>query len=229
MTSDHLILALDVPTKEEALKWVDRMTGRIGTFKVGLQLFTACGPDLVREVKARGGRIFLDLKLHDIPNTVSKAIESVGPLGLSFLTIHTLGGRAMMEAAVKSAAQFPGLNILGVTILTHHSEQELSELGFDHSVPGQVMLLARLAKSSGLNGLVCSPLEVPLIRRELKEICLVTPGVRLGGVGSVSGDDQTRVMTPQEAIAAGSTHLVLGRPILQAENPEQVVDSLLAS
>lgn len=228
LTPDNLILALDVESGEEALRWVDRLQSRIGTFKVGLQLFTACGPGLVKEIRARGGQVFLDLKLHDIPNTVAKAVESVGVLDLRFLTIHTLGGRQMMAEAVKAGAQFPQMKVLGVTILTSHTSEDMGELGFNHSIPGQVAHLSRLAYQSGLRGLVCSPLEVPLIRREMKkftDLVLVTPGVRPAGSPP---DDQARVTTPEEAIDAGSNHVVLGRPVLKAERPEEVLDRILS-
>jgi len=228
LTPDNLILALDVESGAEALRWVDRLQSRIGTFKIGLQLFTACGPDFVKEVRNRGAQVFLDLKLHDIPNTVAKAVESVGKLDLRFLTIHTLGGRQMMAEAAKAAQQFPQTRILGVTVLTSHTNEDLGELGFDHTVPGQVAHLARLAYDSGLRGLVCSPLEVSLIRREIRkfeDLILVTPGVRPAGSPL---DDQARVTTPEEAIEAGSNHVVLGRPILKAEKPEEVLDRILA-
>jgi orotidine-5'-phosphate decarboxylase len=227
LTPDNLILALDVESGEEALRWVDRLQSRIGTFKVGLQLFTARGPDLVREIRNRGGQVFLDLKLHDIPNTVAKSVESVGKLDLRFLTIHTLGGRQMMAEAAKAAAAFPQTRVLGVTILTSHTNEDLGELGFNHTVPGQVAHLARLAYASGLRGLVCSPLEVPIIRREMKkyeDLVLVTPGVRPEGSPL---DDQARVTTPEEAIGSGSNYVVLGRPVLKAERPEEVLDRIL--
>lgn len=226
MTPDNLILALDVPSDQEALQWVDRLHGKVGYFKIGLQLFTAYGPNLVREVRQRGGRVFLDLKLHDIPHTVAKAVESAGPLDLSFLTLHALGGRTMLVEAAQAASAFPGLQLLAVTVLTSLSDGELDELGFDHSTFGQVALLSRLARDSGIRGLVCSPLEVAIIRREIPDAILVTPGVRPAGSPS---DDQTRIATPQEALASGSSHVVIGRPILKAPDPEALVASLLAS
>jgi orotidine-5'-phosphate decarboxylase len=228
MTPDQLILALDVHDPQEALRWVDRFQGRIGTFKVGLQLFSSHGPDFVREMRRKKAEVFLDLKLHDIPNTVAKSIEALCQLDVRFLTIHTSGGKAMMEAAVAASAPFPQTTLLGVTVLTHLTDDDLSDLGFDHSSSGQVLHLARYAKSSGMKGLVCSPLEVPLLRRELKiaEMTLVTPGVR--PLGSET-NDQSRIATPQQSLADGSTHVVIGRPVLQAKNPDQVVDDLLSS
>jgi orotidine-5'-phosphate decarboxylase len=228
MTPDQLILALDVHDPKEALAWVERFQGRIGTFKVGLQLFTGHGPELVREIRRRKAEVFLDLKLHDIPNTVAKSIEAVCQLDVRFLTIHTSGGRAMMESAVAAAAAFPQTTLLGVTVLTNLTDDDLRELGFDHSSSGQVFHLARYAKTCGMKGLVCSPLEVPLLRRELKaqDMILVTPGVRPPGSET---NDQSRIATPQQSIADGSTHVVIGRPVLNAADPDKVVDELLAS
>lgn len=228
MTPDQLILALDVHDPQAALNWVDRFQGRIKTFKVGLQLFTGHGPELVKAIRRKNVEVFLDLKLHDIPNTVAKSIESLCQLDLRFLTIHTSGGRAMMEAAAQAASSFPQTTVLGVTVLTHLADEDLRELGFDHSSSGQVCHLARLAKNCGLKGLVCSPLEVPLLRRELKpqDMVLVTPGVR--PVGSET-NDQTRIATPAQALADGSTHVVIGRPVLNATDPDQVINDLLSS
>jgi len=226
MTPDQLILALDMHDPQEALRWVDRCQGRIGTFKVGLQLFTGHGPELVKEIRKKKAEVFLDLKLHDIPNTVVKSIEAVCQLDIRFLTIHTSGGRDMMEAAVQAAARFPQTTLLGVTVLTNLTSDDLRELGVDHSSSGQVLHLARLAKSCGMKGLVCSPLEVAYLRRELtaEKMVLVTPGVR--PVGS-EANDQARIATPQQAIADGSTHVVIGRPVLNADDPDQVINELL--
>ncbi|MEM9399167.1 MAG: orotidine-5'-phosphate decarboxylase [Verrucomicrobiota bacterium] len=227
MTSDNLILALDLDNPQTALEWVNRLNSKIGYFKVGLQLFTLGGPELIKEIRHTGAKVFLDLKFHDIPNTVGRAIESVCQLDIHFLTIHTLGGKAMMLEAVKAASAFPQTQLLGVTVLTHHDESELTDIGFDHTPQGQVLHLARLAKSSGISGLVCSPLEVPLLRDEFGEhFTLVTPGVRPAGADL---DDQTRVTTPEEALKNGSHHIVIGRPIMKAKNPEAVVDQLLAN
>ncbi|MFQ3671558.1 MAG: orotidine-5'-phosphate decarboxylase [Verrucomicrobiia bacterium] len=224
MKRDELILALDVPSDREALGWVDRLAGQVGYFKVGLQLFTAYGPELVREVRARGGRVFLDLKLHDIPNTVAKAVEAAGPLGVSFLTLHASGGRAMLREAAEAAAGYSGLRLLAVTVLTSLTEGDLDELGFDHSALGLAAHLGRLAAEAGVTGLVCSPREVEVLRRELPESVLVTPGVRPPGA---EVDDQARVATPEAALAAGASHVVMGRPILRAPDPEGLVRELL--
>jgi orotidine-5'-phosphate decarboxylase len=226
MRPDNLILALDVSDPDEALAWVRRFHDRIGYFKIGLQLFTAQGPDFVRAVRRTGARVFLDLKLHDIPNTVARAVEAVCRLDIQFLTIHTLGGKAMMAAALAAAAPTPQTTLLGITVLTSHDNDDLDDLGFDHSTSGQALLLARLAQRSGLRGLVCSPQEVALLRRELgPEFCLVTPGVRPAGAAL---DDQSRVATPGEAIASGSSHIVVGRPITAAADPAAAVASILA-
>jgi len=227
MHSDQLILALDMPDDREALSWVDRFSGRIGYFKVGLQLFTAYGPPLVREIRQRGAKVFLDLKLHDIPNTVAKAVESVCQLDIQMLTLHTLGGRSMMEAAVRAASGHPQTTLLGVTVLTHLDDDDLRVLGFDHSASGQVLHLARLAKEAGLCGLVCSPQEVRHLRQQLgADLILVTPGVRPEGSAA---DDQSRIATPAEAILNGSNHVVIGRPILKASDPSAMIDSILGA
>lgn len=221
---DNLILALDVDEPEEALRWVKRMKGRMGIFKIGLQLFTREGPDIVRRVRDEGADVFLDLKLHDIPNTVAKAVTSCGALGVRFLTVHAMGGADMLRAAADAAA--PGMTILGVTVLTSHTEEDIKELGFDHSIAGEVSLLGRMGKGSGIRGFVCSPHEITILRTDLGPgITLVTPGVRPAGGPK---DDQSRVMTPQEALSLGSSHVVLGRPILRAENPEAVADEILS-
>ena len=227
MKPDNLILALDVYNAQQAFSWVDRFSDRIGYFKIGLQLFTSHGPELVREMRQRGAKVFLDLKLHDIPNTVAKAVESVCQLDIHFLTVHTLGGKSMMQAAVEAATAYQQTTLLGVTVLTHLDDDDLREMGFDHSTSGQVLTLSRLARDSGLHGLVCSPQEVALLRKEMgPEFCLVTPGVR--PVGSAS-DDQSRIATPQEAIRSGASHVVIGRPVLNAPDPDKVINDLLNS
>ncbi len=221
----HLILALDLDNPQEALDWARRLGPRIGCYKVGLQLFSNGGPDVVRRLHDSGVDVFLDLKLHDIPNTVSKATAALAGLGVKFLTIHTLGGRDMMRAAAEASGG--RTTLLGVTILTSLSDTDVGELGFDHSASGEAMHLARLALNSGLSGLVCSPLEVPLIRRQMGDgPVLVTPGVRPEGSGH---DDQSRTATPADALRDGASHLVVGRPILAATDPVAVVDSLLAT
>jgi orotidine-5'-phosphate decarboxylase len=224
---EQIILALDLDSPDEALRWADRFGPRIGCYKVGLQLFSRSGPSLVRQLRQRQARVFLDLKLHDIPNTVAKAIAALIDLDVQFLTIHTLGGPSMIEAALRAAAPAPQTTLLGVTILTSLGDEEISALGFDHTASGQAVHLARLGVQYGLRGLVCSPLEVPLLRRQLDpDIKLITPGIRPAGADA---DDQTRTASPRRALDEGATHLVIGRPILAAPDPEAALAAILAA
>lgn len=222
-----LILALDVPTREEAAPILRQLRGNLRWVKLGLQMFTAYGPNYVREVADMGFDIFLDLKLHDIPNTVAKAVESLGPLPIKMLTLHTSGGGEMMRAAAAAQQKTnPNLLLLGVTVLTSTDAAGLNEIGVTASPADQVARLGRLATDSGLRGLVCSPLEVELLRRMLPASTqLVTPGIRPAGddVG-----DQKRIMTPAEAARAGSSYIVVGRPILKAANPAEAARAILA-
>ena len=223
-----LILALDVPTREAAAPVLRQLRGELHWVKIGLQLFTAYGPDFVREVAGLGFDVFLDLKLHDIPNTVAKAVESLAPLPIRMLTLHTAGGGEMLRAARAAQQQHnPGLLLLGVTVLTSMDDAGLGEIGVSATAPDQVARLGRLAAASGLRGLVCSPQEVALLRRTLPaDLQLVTPGIRpAGGTGA---DDQKRVMTPAEAARSGSTYIVVGRPILQAADPAAATRAILA-
>ena len=229
--STDLILALDVPTREEAAPLLRQLRGSLKWVKIGLQIFTAYGPDYVRAVADEGFNVFLDLKLHDIPNTVAKAVESLAPLPIGMLTLHTSGGREMMAAAQKAAAQTkPGLLLLGVTVLTSTNAAGLAETGVAATPETQVARLARLAAEAGLRGLVCSPLEVPQLRRELPaHIQLVTPGIRSSAdAGMAGGDDQKRTLTPAEAARAGSNYIVVGRPILKAQDPAAAVCAIMA-
>lgn len=226
--SCDLILALDVPTREAAAPVLRQLRGSLRWVKIGLQMFTAYGPNYVREVAGMGFNIFLDLKLHDIPNTVASAVESLAPLPIGMLTLHTCGGREMMAAAVAAQQKTkPELLLLGVTVLTSMDAPALAETGVTVAPDAQVSRLATLASSSGLKGLVCSPLEVAALRRQLPAgIQLVTPGIRpLGGSG---GDDQKRVMIPAEAAAAGSSYIVVGRPILKAPDPAAAARAIMA-
>lgn len=223
-----LILALDVPTREEAAPILRQLRGQLRWVKIGLQMFTAYGPDYVREVAGLGFKVFLDLKLHDIPNTVAKAVESLGPLPIRMLTLHTAGGGEMMRAA-RAAQQKtnPDLLLLGVTVLTSMDSAGLNEIGVVSPSAEQVARLGKLAADSGLRGLVCSPLEVALLRQKLPaDIQLVTPGIR--PAGEAGGDDQKRIMTPAEAARAGSTYIVVGRPILKAADPAAAARAILA-
>ncbi len=195
--------------------------------KVGLEMYTACGPDAVREIADLGFKVFLDLKLHDIPNTVAKAVESAAKLPIGMLTLHTCGGREMMEWAVKAQRQHkPDLLLLGVTVLTSMSAAGLAETGVAAAPDQQVVRLGRLAAEAGLRGLVCSPLEIAPLRAVLPaDVALVTPGIR---PRDAKADDQTRIMTPADAVRAGANFLVVGRPIFKAPDPVAAAKSILA-
>ena len=228
-----IIVALDVPSAESALKLAELVAPAVGAFKIGKELFVSAGPDIVRRVRATGASVFLDLKFHDIPNTVAKAVAAATRLDVQMLTIHTSGGGEMMHAAEKAAqdtAKSLGLAaplVLGVTVLTSSDANTLAEIGCQPNVGQQVERLATLAVKSGLRGLVCSPLEIADLRQILPaEIQLVTPGIR---TGAEKADDQKRTLTPREAIAAGASWLVIGRPIYAAENPRLAAEKILES
>lgn len=221
---ERIIVALDLPTSEDALALVRQLSPHSGLFKIGLQLFTAAGPEIVRAVRDVGGRIFLDLKLHDIPNTVRRAVESASSLGVEMLTIHLSGGRAMIEAAVGAT---PGeILLLGVTVLTSVDEASLRETGVHASIEDQVLRLAQLGAEIGVGGLVASPLELaPLRRARGSKLKIVTPGIRLPGAAA---DDQKRALTPAEARRAGADFLVIGRPITAAPDPRAALEQIVA-
>jgi orotidine-5'-phosphate decarboxylase len=221
-----LILVLDAPSPRDVTPALQRLQGTVGWVKIGLEMFTACGPDCVREIAGLGFNVFLDLKLHDIPNTVAKSVESVAKLPIRMLTLHTSGGREMMQWAVKAQQQHaPNLLLLGVTVLTSMSAAGLAEIGAAGQPAQQVVRLGRLAVESGLRGLVCSPLEIAPLRSALpRDIVLVTPGIRSR---DAKADDQTRVMTPGEAARAGASYLVVGRPIFQAPDPAAAARAIL--
>ena len=223
-----LILALDVPTREEAAPILRQLRGQLRWVKLGLQMFTAYGPNYVREVAGMGFDVFLDLKLHDIPNTVAKAVESLGPLPIKMLTLHTSGGGEMMRAAAAAQQKTnPNLLLLGVTVLTSTDAAGLNEIGVTASPADQVARLGQLAVASGLRGLVCSPLEVELLRRTLPASTqLITPGIR--PASEAGFDDQKRIMTPADAARAGSSYIVVGRPILKAADPAAAAKAILA-
>jgi orotidine-5'-phosphate decarboxylase len=213
---DRLIVALDVPDAAAARAMVDRIAGEVGMFKIGSQVFTAAGPDFVRELIARGEKVFLDLKFHDIPNTVAGAVSAAAGLGVTLVDVHALGGKDMMEAAV-GALPAMGIRLLAITILTSHDEQALGAIGVSGSVADSVRRLAALARESGADGVVASPNEVALVR----EVCgpdflIVTPGIRPAGAAR---GDQSRIATPAAARAAGADYIVVGRPILEAADP----------
>lgn len=228
-----IIVALDVPNAEQALKLAATVAPAVGAFKIGSELFTSAGPDIVRQVRATGAAVFLDLKFHDIPNTVAKAVASATRLDVQMLTIHTSGGAEMMKAAEESAqrtAAQAGLNVplvLGVTVLTSSDANTLAEIGCEPNPGRQVERLAALAVQAGLRGLVCSPLEIAALRQILPaSVQLVTPGIR---TGAEKADDQKRTLSPREAIQAGANWLVIGRPIYAAENPRAAAENILAS
>jgi len=221
-----LILALDCETADEAAPILRQLSGRLRWVKIGLQMFTADGPDYVRRVADQGFNVFLDLKLHDIPNTVAKAVQSLAPLPIGMLTLHTSGGREMMEWAVKAQRQHkPELLLLGVTVLTSMDDAALNGTGVPGTAASQVERLAKLAASAGMSGLVCSPHEVAPLRAALPAgVQLVTPGVR---PADSAKDEQKRVMTPGDAARAGSSYIVVGRPILRAAAPAAAAAAIL--
>ena len=233
MTQNPIIAALDVPTVEQALKLAQQIALAVGAFKIGKELFTSAGPDIVRRVRDTGASVFLDLKFHDIPNTVAKAVAAAVRLDVQMLTIHASGGSEMMRAAEQAAQQTAAQLgrtaplVLGVTVLTSQDSNTLAELGGETDVARQVERLALLAAKAGLRGLVCSPLEIVALRRILPpKMQLVTPGIR---TGAEKADDQKRTLTPREAIQAGASWLVIGRPITAAADPRAAAESILNS
>ena len=228
-----IIVALDVSTVEAALALAAQLGPTVGAIKIGSELFTSAGPDIVRRIQDLGAAVFLDLKFHDIPNTVTKAVTAATRLGVDMLTIHTGGGAAMMRAAETAAQQTahelgrPVPLVLGVTVLTSLDTAALREVGWADEVGAQVERLARLAAQAGLRGLVCSPLEIRALRRVIPaEMQLVTPGIR---TGTEKADDQKRTLTPREAVDAGANWLVIGRPIYAAPNPREAAERILES
>ncbi len=226
---ERLIVALDVSSATQARQIVQTIGEAATTYKVGKQLFTAEGPQIVRDLVASGRKVFLDLKFHDIPNTVAGAVSSAASLGVSMLTVHASGGSKMLQAATEAAVQSSTKPmVLAVTVLTSLTDAALAEVGVAGNVLTQVLRLGSLARAAGCGGLVASAMESRELRRELGEgFAIVTPGVR--PAGSDVGD-QARVLTPGQAIAAGATYLVVGRPILEASNPalaaEQIVEEI---
>jgi orotidine-5'-phosphate decarboxylase len=223
---ERIIVALDVPTTSEALTLVEQLGGDVSFFKIGLQLYTAAGPEIVRTVLASDSQVFLDLKLHDIPNTVGKAVGAASELGVQILTVHLSGGREMLRAAV--AARASSLTLLGVSVLTSATDETLREIGMAFPVSEQVIRLAELGLTSGINGFVASAHEVDAVRALAgEEATLVVPGVRPAWWGA---DDQKRVMRPREAIDRGADYIVIGRPITAHTHPREalarIVDEL---
>jgi orotidine-5'-phosphate decarboxylase len=228
-----IIVALDVPTAREAFDLAARLGNSVGGYKVGSELFTSAGPEIVKELRRKDASVFLDLKYHDIPNTVAKAVANATRLDVQMLTIHTSGGTEMMRAAEESAQKTasalgsePPL-VLGVTVLTSMSTQDLAQIGCTGTVGNQVERLALLAAQAGLRGLVCSPLELAMLRQTLPgEMKFVTPGIR--ATHDPAGD-QKRTLSAREAMEAGATWLVIGRPIYAAPEPRAAAEKILAS
>lgn len=229
---DRIALALDVDNDHDALAIVAELKDSVGVFKVGHQLFTAYGPDIVRRIIGMGGRVFLDLKYHDIPNTVAKASAEAVKLGVSIFNVHSLGGIDMMKAAAESAKEtaekynLPAPMVLAVTILTSMDEKSMrKELKITRSLQREVAHLARLAQRAGMHGVVASPQEIKLLRRAVRgAFVILTPGVRPAWADK---DDQKRVMTPGEAIKAGADYIVVGRPVLKAMDRKAAVEKIL--
>jgi orotidine-5'-phosphate decarboxylase len=231
-TSNKLIVALDVETVSRARELIDILREHVGMFKVGSQLFTSAGPDLVREIVRSGNRVFLDLKFHDIPNTVAAAGVEATRLGVTIFNVHAAGGAEMMRRtaeAVSHAAETEGHSrpaVIAVTVLTSADASTLESIGLAGDPQSQVLKLACLAAQSGMDGVVASPLEVSAIRAAVKQsgFLIVTPGVR---PGRASRDDQKRVLSPAQAIRAGADYLVVGRPITTAKDPAETARRIL--
>ena len=233
---DQLLVALDVESGTRALELADGLRGIAGGFKIGKRLFTLEGPPLVKALVERGDRVFLDLKFHDIPNTVAAAVAAATSLGVWMVNVHASGGRKMMAAAREAAGEAaarenrPRPLVIGVTVLTSMNQEALAEIGVQRPLLEQVRHLAALAQSAGLDGVVASPLETRTIREHCgADFAIVTPGIR-GGSATVSGkDDQERTMTAPEAVAAGASYIVVGRPIIGAADPRAAAESIAAA
>lgn len=223
----RIAVALDTSDRGEILRLARALRGRVGTVKLGLEAFTACGPDLVREVNDLGTPVFLDLKLHDIPNTVERAARNAARLGVAMLTVHASGGKVMLKAAVAGAAvaERPPV-VLAVTVLTSLDDGALVELGIPGGAAQRVSAWAQLARRAGCGGVICSPHEAAALRASIgRGFLLVTPGIRPAGEAA---GDQRRVATPGSAVAAGADILVIGRPITAAPDPAAAADAILA-
>lgn len=223
---ERLIVALDLKTLGEAREAVEKLSPAVKIFKVGIGLFTLCGPEAVKIVHDSGAKVFLDLKFHDIPNTVAHAVRSAAKLGIFMINIHALGGSEMMMRAVEAARESDKRpKLLGVTVLTSMDRSSIGEVGIDREIEDEVVSLARLGKDSGLDGVVASPNEVSLIRSNLgKDFMIVAPGIRPAGAKK---DDQKRIMTPAEAVRAGADYIVVGRPIIEAKDPLEAAKKII--
>ena len=223
---DKLIVALDGDSLDHAAQLVDLLKNDVSNFKVGIQLFTSCGPDAIKMVQAHGGKVFLDLKYHDIPSTVAKAVYVATKLGVAMINVHATGGRKMMAealAAAQDAADGEPPLIIGVTVLT--SMESLGDIGIQYEIREQVIRLAQLAQEVGLHGVLASPLEIQPIRQACgKKFIIVTPGIRPAGTHL---DDQARIASPKQAIHAGADYLVVGRPITEAKDPLTITRNIL--
>ena len=217
-----IIVALDVPSAESALKLAELVAPAVGAFKIGKELFVSAGPDIVKKIRATGASVFLDLKFHDIPNTVAKACSAASNLGVWMLNVHASGGLEMMEAArtaVNASSTKPLL--IAVTVLTSMNQQQLNQIGVVGDLATHVLNLAKLTQQAELDGVVCSALEASMLRQKLgTEFCLVTPGIR---PANANQDDQSRVVTPKDALNMGASYLVIGRPITLATDPLQAL------
>ena len=214
-----LIVALDVFTFEEMKDIVDSTKAEVSIYKVGLQLLTAEGPKVIAYLKDLGKSVFLDIKLHEISNSVASAIKSAGKHGVDMITVHASGGQKMMETAVEAALEFPKMKVLALTVVTGLSDQDLHDIGFSGTSQEQVIRLALIAERSGCHGVIASPQETEVLRRTLADsMLIITPGIRPEGTDT---QDQHRIGTPAHAIASGASYIIVGRPIVKNENPEK--------
>jgi len=230
---DRLLVALDVDTADRALALADQLHGVAGGLKVGSRLFTMAGPDLVRRLVESGARVFLDLKFHDIPNTVAQAVDAAVRTGAWMINVHASGGSAMMQAAARAAAEAataagrPSPLVIAVTVLTSMDQDALSQTGVTRPLPDHVLMLARMAHDAGMQGVVASPHETAAIRQACgPDFAIVTPGIRGASAGQEK-NDQARTMGPGEAVKAGATYIVVGRPIIAAPDPKAAAQAIV--